>query len=91
MQSSGEAVVSEFPNFLTREVGADPFADQLWENDGISYGFNLNIPIFNGFATRSNVMRSKVNLERTKYQLEQAELDLESTVYQAYVDAKGCL
>ncbi|WP_323789293.1 TolC family protein [Psychroserpens sp.] len=91
VQSTGEAVVGQFPNFLTREVGADPFTQQLWENDGISYGLQLNIPIFNGFATRSNVMRSKVNLERSKYQLEQAELDLESTVYQAYVDAKGAL
>ncbi|WP_431132377.1 TolC family protein [Psychroserpens mesophilus] len=91
VQSTGEPVVGQFPNLLTREVGADPFTQQLWENDGISYGVQLNIPIFNGFATRSNVMRSKVNLERTKYQLEQAELDLESTVYQAYVDAKGSL
>ena len=91
VQSTGEAVVSQFPNLITREVGADPFTEQLWENDGISYGVQLNIPIFNGFATRSNVMRSKVNFERTKYQLEQTELDLESTVYQAYVDAKGSL
>ena len=36
-------------------------------------------------------MRSKVNVERTKFQLEQAKLDLESSVYQAYVDAKGSL
>lgn len=91
VESTGEAVVGQFPNTITTEVGADPFTQQLWENDGIAYGLQLNIPIFNGFSTRSNVMRSKVNLERSKYQLEQAELDLESTVYQAYVDAKGSL
>lgn len=91
VQSTGDIVVSQFPNLLTREVDADPFTEQLWENDGISYGIQINIPILNGFTTRSNVMRSKVNLERTKFQLEQTELDLESTVYQAYVDAKGAL
>jgi outer membrane protein len=36
-------------------------------------------------------MRSKINLERSKFQLEQAELDLESTVYQAFIDAEGAL
>jgi outer membrane protein len=36
-------------------------------------------------------MRSEVNLERSKFRLEQAELDLESTVYQAFIDAEGAL
>ena len=91
VRETGQAVDGEFPNTVARMVGADPFFDQLYQNDGIGYGLSLNIPIFNGFSTRSNVKRNQVNLERTKYQLEQAELDLESNVYQAYVDAKGAL
>ena len=91
VQNTGEVVVGEFPNTFAREVGADRFIDQLSQNDGISYGLSLNIPIFNGFSTRGNIQRNKINLERSKFQLEQAELDLESTVYQAYVDAKGSL
>lgn len=91
VQDTGQPVVGQFPNTLTRIVGADPFLDQLYQNDGISYGLQLNIPVLNGFSTRGSVQRSKINLERTKYQLEQAKLDLESTVYQAYVDAKGAL
>lgn len=74
------------PDFLERS-----FTDQLWQNDGTGYGLRLNIPILNGFSTRSNVMRNKINLDRSKFQLEQAKLDLESTIYQAYVDAKGAL
>ena len=57
----------------------------------MGYGVSLNVPIFNGFNTRANVKRNAINLERSKFQLDQAELDLESTVYQAYVDAKGSL
>ncbi|MCT4630441.1 TolC family protein [Winogradskyella sp.] len=91
VQGTGEVVVGTFPNTFPVEVAADPFIDQLYQNDGIGYGFNLNIPIFNGFSTKGNVQRNKVSLERAKFQLEQAELDLESTVYQAYVDAKGAL
>ena len=91
VEATGQTVVSEFPVTFLQEVSADPFIDQLYQNDGIGYGLNLNIPIFNGFATKANVERSKINLERTRFQLEQTELDLESTVYQAYVDAKGAL
>jgi len=91
VQETGQTVIGEFPNTITIETGADPFIDQLYQNDGIGYGLSLNIPILNGFATKANVKRSQVGLERAKLQLEQAELDLESNVYQAYVDAKGAL
>jgi len=91
VEGTGQSVIGEFPNTITLETGADPFINQLYQNDGIGYGLSLNIPIFNGFATRANVKRNVVNLDRARLQLEQAELDLESNVYQAYVDAKGSL
>jgi len=88
--SSGESVFGYEPNILgLRELDALPFTEQLYLNDGVSYGFQLNVPIFNGFSTRNGVKRSKVNIKRQEFLLEQARLDLESTVYQAYVDAKG--
>ncbi len=87
--------LSGFFGYNTRYADNDPlqtpFVEQLYLNDGIGYGLQLNVPIFNGFAVRSNVKRNKVNLKNTEYQLEQAELDLESNVYQAYVDANGAL
>lgn len=91
VQETGQSVVGQFPNTILQETTADPFIDQLYQNDGISYGFQLNVPIFNGFAVRSNVKRSKVNMQRQEFLLEQAKLDLESNIYQAYVDAKGSL
>ncbi|NRB84609.1 MAG: TolC family protein [Winogradskyella sp.] len=91
VEDTGQSVVGTIPNTFPVEVGADPLVDQLYENDGIGYGLQLNIPIFNGFNTKGNIQRSRVSLERSKFQLEQAELDLESTVYQAFVDAKGAL
>ena len=85
--------ISSFLGYNTRFTNSDPrdFIEQLYVNDGIRYGFNLNVPVLNGFNARANVKRNKINLERSKFQLEQAELDLESNVYQAYVDAKGTL
>ncbi|MCH4821928.1 TolC family protein [Gramella lutea] len=66
-----------------------PFFEQLYINDGITYGLRIDVPILNGFATRNRVRRNEVAVKRAEYQLEQAELDLESNVYQAYTDAKG--
>ena len=67
------------------------FNTQLYENDGINYGLSLNIPILNGFGVRNNVKRNKINLLNNEYLLEQTKLDLESNIYQAYVDAQGAL
>ena len=87
--STGEAVLADLPNTSLIEVDALPYGDQLSNNDGVSYGLSLNVPIFNGFSSRNNVKRNLINVKRTEYQLEQAKLDLESNVYQAYVDASG--
>ncbi len=83
--------LSAFFGYNTRYAESDPttFRKQLSLNDGIGYGVQLSVPIFNGLAVRKNVQRSKVGLERAKNELEQAELDLESSVYQAYMDASG--
>ena len=87
--------LTAFYNYNTRYADNDAFnrdfRTQLYENDGTSYGLQLNISVLNGFSTRNQVSRSKINVKRAEYQLEQAELDLEANVYQAYVDAQGAL
>ncbi len=89
VQNSGDVVIGRQPNFLIDEIGPQSFIKQLYLNDGISYGLSLSVPIFNGFATKNQVKRSKINVKRADFQLEQAALDLDSNVYQAYLDAKG--
>ncbi|MUP44496.1 TolC family protein [Gramella sp. BOM4] len=87
VQDTEQLVVA--PNTIPTVGEPLPFFDQLSMNDGFSYGFQLSIPILNGFATRNQVRRSEVGVLRAEYQLEQAELDLEANVYQAFTDAKG--
>ncbi|GAA0871463.1 TolC family protein [Gangjinia marincola] len=91
VDGTNQAVFTNSPNFIFNEIEPLPFIEQLWRNDGLAYGFQLNVPIFNGFAARNNVKRRKIALKNAEYQLEQTELDLESNVYQAYVDAQGAL
>ena len=58
-------------------------------NDGHNFGVQLRIPILNGFSSKNNVKRSKVNLMRSQNALEQQKLNLESSINQAYNDALG--
>lgn len=71
------------------ELQLVPFRDQLWINDGIAFGAQLNIPVFNGYSTRNSIKRSQISLEKAKLQLEQDKLDLETNVNQAYVDVEN--
>jgi outer membrane protein len=67
------------------------FFEQLYIFDGISYGAQLNVPIFNGWSTRNNIRRAKINVDISKVQLDQQKLQLESEIQQAYVNVSTFL
>jgi len=87
VEGTGDNVIT--PNYLVNEIGPRPFFTQLSRNKGWEYGLRLTVPILNGFQTRNTVRRNQINIERREIDLQQANLDLESNVYQAYVDAQG--
>ena len=68
-----------------------PVFEQFDNNKGHSFGFQMNIPVLNGFSVRNNVDRSKIALDRSKIAFSQQELDLERNVYTAFTDAKGAM
>ncbi len=68
-----------------------PFHEQFWDNKAHSFGFQLNVPILNGFTARNNVERAKVALDRSRLDFDQQRLDLERNVYTDYTDAQGAL
>lgn len=79
------------PNFSPVLGSSLPLLDQFEENKGHSFGFQLSIPILNGFAVRNSVDRAKIAVDRYKIAYTQEELDLERNVYTAFSDAKGAL
>lgn len=79
------------PNFSPVLGDPDSLFNQFSDNKGHNFGVQLTVPIFNGFAAKNNVERSKVAFERSKIAQEQAEVDLERNVYNAVTDAKGAL
>lgn len=76
-------------NNITGMLERESFSEQLYLNDGISYGVQMNVPIFNRFANRNNIRRSEINVQQAQLQLEQNKLALETNINQAYVDVKS--
>ncbi len=89
---SGEYVLS-LPQLIygTDDFKTKPFGNQLKDNVNRSLFFTLNVPLFNGFATRINSKRAEISFINAELQLEQAKLTLEQNVHSAYNDAKASL
>ncbi|WP_162903318.1 TolC family protein [Taibaiella koreensis] len=88
---NGQRVDVYAPNFAppsSRDVG---FFKQYSDNFRQTYLLNLSIPLFNGWASRTNVNRSKVDVQSKQLGLDQAKLKLKQDVYKAYYDAMAAV
>lgn len=83
--SNGYQVINGVPYITSPK----PLFDQFSTNKGQNFGLSLNIPIFNGFAVRNNVARTKIALEKSQLAKNQQELDIERNVFTAYTDTKA--
>ncbi len=83
--SNGYQVINGVPYITSPK----PLFDQFSTNKGQNFGLSLNIPIFNGFAVRNNVARTKIALEKSQLAKDQQELDIERNVFTAYTDTKA--
>jgi outer membrane protein len=80
-----------YSSYLYSTYKDKPFGDQISDNINRSLNFNLSIPIFNGWATRSAISRARISVENSKYNLDQSKLELRKTIQQAYADTHGAL
>lgn len=76
---------------LSSDIIKNGFFPQIENNLGYNVGFNLSIPIFNGFRTDANVQRAQFSKERISLALEQEKQTLKASIEQAYADAKASL
>jgi outer membrane protein len=81
---SGEAVLS--PVYFTNTERTN-FGDQLDQNFSKNFGLSLNIPIFNGLNTYSNVRQSRLSLENARISSELTRNQLFKSIQQAHTDA----
>jgi outer membrane protein len=83
--SNGYQVINGVPYITSPK----PLFDQFSTNKGQNFGLSLNIPIFNGFAVKNNVARTKIALAKSQLAKDQQELDIERNVFTAYTDTKA--
>lgn len=85
--------VTSFPQLMYSldDYRTKGFNNQLRDNVNRSLFFSLNIPLFNGFSTRSGAKRAEVNFLSAQIQLQQAKTNIEQNVYRAHADAKAAL
>ncbi len=74
-----------------QSYSAKAFGDQLNDNMNETIGLNLNIPIFNGWRSRSSIARAKIGIENANLDLQLKKNNLYKTVQQAYNDASSAL
>lgn len=68
---------------------SESFGRQMDHNLSTSFGFSLNVPIFDAFSTRNSVRRAKIEKLNAELSLDQAEQKLYRDIQQAYYQAVG--
>ncbi|MEZ4907006.1 MAG: TolC family protein [Saprospiraceae bacterium] len=75
--------------YQTANVQNQNYFDQLNNNIGYGLALQLSIPIYDNYSTRSQIQKSKLNIENIKLTKEQAIQDLKTDVQSAYAEYKS--
>ena len=67
------------------------FFDQVNDNLGYGFGFNIRVPIFNRFQTKNRVSQDAINKNIFETRLESEKLNLKQTIEQSFLDARTAL
>ncbi|MBP3777338.1 MAG: TolC family protein [Prevotella sp.] len=73
--------------YKTSGIDAESFSSQLKNNFSQYIGLNLNIPIFNRFATRNNIRSARIDHENQQLQLDNVKKTLYKEIQQVYYNA----
>ena len=65
-------------------ITSDPLGTQFSNNFGQSIGISLSVPIFNGWQSKANYQRSKLNIKTLEYQIQLDNQTLKQDIYQAF-------
>src|SRR4030095_896089 len=63
-----------------------PYKDQIDNNVYTSYGFNLNVPIFNSLQQRNRLRQAKINLRNTQFVSKTTRTQLGTSIDRAYAN-----
>jgi outer membrane protein len=83
-----DTVLSPVVNYSYRTKS---FGNQLKDNNNKSIGFNLIIPIFNGWQGRTAISQAKILTNKAELDLDISKRDLRKSIEQSYADAAAAL
>ena len=86
VQGAGTPVLRDVTT-PTGQIMVPSIGDQYRDNRGRSLGISLQIPIFNGFSTRSNMQRAAINREIADISFQEISNTLRQTVETSYNNA----
>ncbi len=81
-------IVYSFPRTIYTRPNY-PYTDQWLDNRSWSLSFNIGIPVFNGYMTRTNVQRARIMKENAEINAENTKNILRQTIERAYNDAEA--
>ncbi len=84
VQGTGTPVLTDVP---TGSFYIPGISDQFVDNRGRSIGVSLQIPVFNGFSTRSAMQRAAINREIANISFQEISNTLRQTVETSYNNA----
>ena len=67
------------------------FSDQLENNKRYSFGFTLNVPVFNKFQVKNSISNARIQIADYEYRLQSARNVLRKDIEQAYTNALAAL
>jgi len=72
------------PNIIRNEM---KLSDQLKSRERKAFGFQLDIPIFNGGVVNRNISNAKISIDRSRLNLENSKNILRKEIQQAHANA----
>lgn len=75
--------------YTVHGMKGDSFSSQMSHNLSTSVGFSLSIPIFDGFSTRNNVRKARLQKISAELELDRQSTELYKTIQLAYYQARG--
>lgn len=87
----GNSLEPVFRDVTSLPTYVPSYKDQFQDNRGRNLGFSLQIPIFNGFSTRSSVQRAAISKELADVTLTETKNALRQTVETSYNSAQAAI
>src|SRR5690606_3614252 len=84
---TGEAVITSNDQFFFENTGVKSYGTQFSDNLNRNISINLNIPIFNGWQTRTAVKQARIDFESARLGLDATKNTLFQDIQRAHTDA----